>query len=119
MTSTTLPNIKAHEAEYDTDIVRRFVLASLFWCIAGLAMGVWLAFMLAFPQLNLGLEWTSFGRLRPVHTTLVVYAFTGNALIGTSFYVVQRTCRTALWGGREWPRFLFWCYQAFIFGQNR
>ena len=114
MTSTTLHNSKAAEAEYDTDIVRRFVLASLFWCVAGLSMGVWLAFVLAFPHLNLGLEWTSFGRLRPVHTTLVVYAFTGNALIGTSFYVVQRTCRTALWGGRDWPRLVFWCYQAFI-----
>ena len=56
-------------------------------------MGVFIALQLAFPALNLGLEWTTFGRLRPLHTSAVIFAFGGNALIGTSLYVVQRTCR--------------------------
>ncbi|WP_448203963.1 cytochrome-c oxidase, cbb3-type subunit I [Azospirillum sp. sgz302134] len=91
-----------------------FVKASLFWCVAGLLMGVWVALVLVFPSLNLGLEWTSFGRIRPMHTTLVVYAFTGNALFGSSFFVAQRTCRTGLWGSRELHQLLFWAYQIFI-----
>ena len=77
-------------------------------------MGVLIAFQLAFPALNLGTEWTTFGRLRPVHTSAVVFAFGGNALIGTSLYVVQRTCRTALFGGPLPALFLFWGYQLFI-----
>ncbi|WP_211112374.1 cytochrome-c oxidase, cbb3-type subunit I [Azospirillum soli] len=96
------------------DLVRMFVKASLVWCVAGLAMGVWVALLLVFPSLNLGLEWTSFGRIRPIHTALVVYAFTGNALLGSSFFVAQRTCRTALWGGRDVHQLLFWGYQIFI-----
>ena len=64
--------------------------------------------------LNLGLEWTTFGRLRPVHTSAVIFAFGGNALLGTSLYVVQRTCRAPLFGGPLPARFLFWGYQLFI-----
>ncbi|MBK4722067.1 cytochrome-c oxidase, cbb3-type subunit I [Azospirillum sp. YIM DDC1] len=103
-------------ASYDAGdaAVRMFIRASLFWCVAGLAMGLWVALLLVAPTLNLGLEWTSFGRVRPIHTTLIVYAFTGNALIGSSFFVAQRTCRTALWGSRELHQLLFGCYQIFV-----
>ena len=62
-------------------------------------VGVVIAWQLAFPALNLDLPWTSFGRLRPLHTSAVIFAFGGNALLGTSFYVVQRTCRARLFGG--------------------
>ena len=66
-----------------------------------------------FPELNLGPSWTNFGRLRPLHTSAVIFAFGGNALIATSFYVVQRTPRARLWGGNlAW--FVFWGYQLFI-----
>jgi cytochrome c oxidase cbb3-type subunit I len=99
---------------YDEGIVRLFVLAGMAWGLVGFTMGVIIAFQLAYPALNLGLEWTTFGRLRPVHTSAVIFAFGGNMLIGSSLYVVQRTCRVPLFGGPELARFLFWGYQLFI-----
>jgi cytochrome c oxidase cbb3-type subunit 1 len=101
-------------AAYDEDSVRLFIIAALAWGLVGFTMGVLIAFQLAFPVLNLGTEWTTFGRLRPVHTSAVVFAFGGNALIGTSLYVVQRTCRTSLFGGPLPSLLLFWGYQLFI-----
>jgi cytochrome c oxidase cbb3-type subunit 1 len=99
---------------YNEEIVRAFVVASLFWLVAALAAGVLIAFQLAYPALNFGLEWTSFGRLRPLHTSAAIFAFGGNALLGTSFHVVQRTCRARLWGGEPLAWFVFWGYQFFI-----
>ena len=84
------------------DVVRAGVIATVFWGIAGFLVGVFIALQLAFPELNLDLPWTTFGRLRPLHTSAVIFAFGGNALIATSFYVVQRTCRRA--PGRRQPR---------------
>nr|WP_245906286.1 cytochrome-c oxidase, cbb3-type subunit I [Pseudoroseomonas aestuarii] len=89
-------------------------VATLFWGIVGFLVGVVVASQLAFPLLNLDLEWTTFGRLRPVHTSAVIFAFGGNALLCTSLYVVQRTCRARLFGGEEMGWFLFWGYQFFI-----
>jgi cytochrome c oxidase cbb3-type subunit 1 len=103
----------ADEASYDDDPVRWGVLATIFWGIAGFAAGLYIALQLAFPALNLGLEYTSFGRLRPLHTSAVIFAFGGNALIATSFYVVQRTCRARL-AFPSLARFVFWGYQLFI-----
>ena len=99
---------------YDDDVIRLFMIAAVFWGIAGFLAGVYIAFELAYPALNLGLEWTSFGRLRPLHTSAVIFAFGGNVLLGTSFYVVQRTCRASLWGGPALASFVFWGYQIFI-----
>ncbi len=101
------------EGTYDDDPIRWGVIATLFWGMAGFLVGLLIASQLAFPALNLGLEWTSFGRLRPLHTSAVIFAFGGNALICTSYYVVQRTCRARL----AFPglaRFVFWGYQLFI-----
>ncbi len=99
---------------YNEDVVRLFVIATAFWGVAAFLVGVVIALQLAFPVMNLGLEWTSFGRLRPVHTSAAIFAFGGNALFATSLYVVQRTCRATLFGGPDVARFLFWGYQAFI-----
>jgi cytochrome c oxidase cbb3-type subunit 1 len=99
--------------KYDDDPIRWGVIATVFWGMAGFLAGLYIALELAFPALNLGLEWTTFGRLRPLHTSAVIFAFGGNALIATSFYVVQRTCRARL----AFPglaRFVFWGYQLFI-----
>ncbi|WP_326914388.1 cytochrome-c oxidase, cbb3-type subunit I [Sphingopyxis chilensis] len=98
---------------YDDDPVRWGVIATLFWGIAGMAAGLFIALQLAFPVLNLNLEYTTFGRLRPLHTSAVIFAFGGNALIATSFYVVQRTCRARL-AFPNLARFVFWGYQLFI-----
>ncbi len=99
---------------YEEEAIRKFVIATMFWGVIGFFVGTYIAFELAFPVLNLDLEWTTFGRLRPVHTSAVIFAFGGNALIGTSLYVVQRTCRAPLFGGAAAGNFLFWSYQAFI-----
>ena len=108
------PGAALRTEEYADKYIRYFSVATVFWVIIGMSMGVYIASELAFPALNLGLEWTSFGRLRPVHTSGVVFAFGGNALFATSFYVVQRTCRARVWGGDNVLAFLFWGYQAFI-----
>lgn len=104
---------RARAADYNDDVVRLFVVATMFWGVVGLLAGVFIAAQLVFPALNLDLPWTTFGRLRPLHTSGVVFAFGGNALIGTSFYVVQRTCRARL-PGTFAPEFVFWGYQFFI-----
>ncbi|MCS6922452.1 MAG: cbb3-type cytochrome c oxidase subunit I, partial [Elioraea sp.] len=109
----TAPVARA-QPEYVEDVVRAFVIATVFWGVVGFLMGTIIAWQLAFPILNLDLEWTTFGRLRPVHTSAVIFAFGGNALLGTSLYVVQRTCRARLFGGNEAGWFLFWGYQTFI-----
>ena len=97
---------------YDDDVIRWGVIATMFWGIAGLLVGVVIAAQLAFPQLNLE-PYLNFGRLRPLHTSAVIFAFGGNALLATSFYVVQRTCRTTL-ALPGTARFVFWGYQLFI-----
>ena len=99
---------------YDEEVVKKFVIATVFWGVVAFAAGVIIAFQLAFPVLNLDLPWTTFGRLRPVHTSAAIFAFGGNALLGTSLYVVQRTCRASLFGGPAFANFIFWGYQLFI-----
>ncbi|MGI9434818.1 MAG: cbb3-type cytochrome c oxidase subunit I, partial [Geminicoccaceae bacterium] len=99
---------------YNMDVVRLFTIATIFWGVVAFLMGTLIAFQLAYPIFNFGLEWTTFGRLRPVHTSAAVFAFGGNALLGTSLYVVQRTSRAALFGGPALASFLFWSYQLFI-----
>ena len=101
------------ETGYADGVVRAGVIAAVFWGIAGFLVGDLIAWQLAYPILNLDLEWTSFGRLRPLHTSAVIFAFGGNVLIASSFYVVQRTSRARL-AGRWSPWFVFWGYQLFI-----
>ncbi|BBB09026.1 cytochrome-c oxidase, cbb3-type subunit I [Sphingopyxis sp. EG6] len=108
-----LLKMPASEGVYDDDPVRWGVIATLFWGIAGMGAGLFIALQLAFPALNFNLEYTTFGRLRPLHTSAVIFAFGGNALIATSFYVVQRTCRARL-AFPKLARFVFWGYQLFI-----
>ncbi len=97
---------------YNDRIVRLFVLATLFWGVVGMFMGVLIASQLAFPWLNVE-PYLTFGRLRPVHTSGVIFAFGGNALFATSYYIVQRTCAVRLWSdGLSF--FTFWGYQLFI-----
>jgi cytochrome c oxidase cbb3-type subunit 1 len=102
------------QPDYVDAPLRAFAIATVFWGIAGFLAGVVIALQLAYPQLNLGIEFTTFGRLRPLHTSAVIFAFGGNALFLTSLYVVQRTCRARLLGGEDAAWFLFWGYQFFI-----
>jgi len=104
---------KNQKLNYNDDIIKLFTTASVFWGIAGFAVGLFLALQMAFPVLNFS-EFINFGRLRPLHTSVVIFAFSGNVLFATSFYVVQRTCQTRLWGGMNLAKFVFWGYQIFI-----
>ena len=108
-----LVKMPSDQGKYDDDPIRWGVIATVFWGLAGFLAGLYIALQLAFPALNLGIEYTSFGRLRPLHTSAVIFAFGGNALIATSFYVVQRTCRARL-AFPSLARFVFWGYQLFI-----
>ncbi|KAF0133545.1 MAG: cytochrome c oxidase cbb3-type subunit I [Xanthobacteraceae bacterium] len=81
---------------YNMGPVRFAVVASVFWGIAGFTVGLVIALQLAYPVLNFDLPWTNFGRLRPLHTSAVIFAFGGNVLLATSFYVVQKSCRARL-----------------------
>lgn len=100
--------------DYNMDVVRWAALATVFWGVVGFLVGDVIAWQLAFPVLNFDTEFLNFGRLRPLHTSAVIFAFGGNALLATSFYVVQRTCRAPLYGGKALPAFVFWGYQLFI-----
>lgn len=98
--------------QYNDEIVKLFTLATIFWGIAGFTVGVLIAAQMAFPALNFE-PFLSFGRLRPLHTSAVIFAFGGNALFATSYYVVQRTCGARLWNDKL-ASFTFWGYQFFI-----
>jgi cytochrome c oxidase cbb3-type subunit I len=86
---------------------------SMFWGVAGFLVGLMIACQLAWPALNFDLPWISFGRLRPLHTSAVIFAFGGNVLIASSFYVVQKTCRVRLAGDLA-PWFVVLGYNFFI-----
>ena len=98
--------------EYNDEIVKKFTIAAVFWGIIGFCAGLFIALQMAFPGLNFEPYFT-FGRLRPLHTSAVIFAFGGNVLFATSYFVVQRTCRTRIWGSRL-ANFTFWGYQVFI-----
>ena len=115
MTATTMNGVRGEvREEYLEGVVRASMALTMFWGIAAFAAGVYIALQLAFPALNLGLEWTTFGRLRPLHTSAAIFAFGGTALIGSSFHVVQRTCRAQLFGGEPVAWFILLGYQLFI-----
>jgi len=99
--------------EYDYRTVRLFALATVFWGVVGMAVGVLIAAQLVWPALNTPWEYFHFGRLRPLHTNAVIFAFGGNALIATSYYVVQRTCQVRLFSD-VLSGFTFWGWQAVI-----
>ena len=98
---------------YNMGPVKFATIASMFWGIAGFTVGLVIALQLAFPVLNFDLPWSSFGRLRPLHTSAVIFAFGGNVLLATSFYVVQRTSRARLAGDLA-PWFVILGYNLFI-----
>ena len=107
-------NTKANLAMiYDDGVIRQFSIMAVIWGVVGMLVGVVIAAQLVWPELNLGLPWTSFGRLRPLHTNAVIFAFGGSALFASSYYVVQRTCQTRLFAGKL-ASFTFWGWQAVI-----
>ncbi len=98
---------------YNYKIVRQFSLVTILWGIVGMLVGVLIAAQMVWPALNFDTPWLTFGRLRPLHTNAVVFAFGGSALFATSYYVVQRTCHTAL-ALPALASFTFWGWQLII-----
>jgi cytochrome c oxidase cbb3-type subunit I len=98
---------------YNYKVVRQFSVMTVVWGIVGMLVGVIVAAQMAWPELNFGVPWLSFGRLRPLHTNAVIFAFGGCALFATSYYVVQRTSQVRLWGG-PLVAFTFWGWQIVI-----
>ena len=103
----------AADAGYNESIIRYGAVISMFWGIVGFLVGLVIALQLAFPALNFDTSFINFGRLRPLHTSAVIFAFGGNVLLTTSFHVVQRTSQARLAGGLA-PWFVFWGYNLFI-----
>ena len=100
------------QTTYNDKVVRQFAVMTVIWGIVGMLVGVIIAAQLVWPELNIG-PWLTFGRLRPLHTNAVIFAFGGCALFATSYWCVQRTCHTRLWGGPLIP-LTFWGWQLII-----
>ena len=79
---------------YDNKIVRNFVIATIVWGIVGMSIGLTIAYMFMFPNLTDGISWLSFGRLRPLHTNAVIFAFVGNAIFAGVYYSSQRLAKS-------------------------
>ena len=98
---------------YNDGVVRQFAVMTVVWGIVGMLVGVIIAAQLMWPALNFDIPWLSFGRLRPLHTNAVVFAFGGCGLFASSFYIVQRTCHVRLFAG-PLATFTFWGWQLVI-----
>jgi cytochrome c oxidase cbb3-type subunit 1 len=103
----------AQEETYNYTVVRQFAIMTIIWGIVGMLVGVIIAAQLAWPALNFDIPWLTFGRLRPLHTNAVIFAFGGSALFATSYYIVQRTCATRLFSDGL-AAFTFWGWQLVI-----
>ena len=98
---------------YDDAIVRKFVFATILWAIVGMTAGLFVALQLTFPKLNFGMEWLGFGRLRPLHTNAVIFAFAGNAIFAGIYYSTQRLCKARMFSSIL-SNLHFWGWQAII-----
>jgi cytochrome c oxidase cbb3-type subunit 1 len=101
------------DSSYNYKVVRQFAIMTIVWGVVGMLVGVLIAAQLLWPQLNFDVPWLSYGRLRPLHTNAVIFAFGGCALFASSYYVVQRTAHARLFGERL-AAFTFWGWQAVI-----
>src|SRR3989338_2072787 len=106
-------NEKKEVFSYDDELVKYFFCATMVWGIVGLLLGVIIAFQLASYKFNFGLEWFTFGRLRPLHTNAAIFAFTGNAIFGGIYYSTQRLCKSRLFNDTL-GRLHFWGWQLII-----
>jgi len=98
---------------YNYTVVRQFAVMTVVWGVVGMLVGVLIAAQLIWPELNFDIPWLTYGRLRPLHTNAVIFAFGGSALFATSYYVVQRTCHVRLFSDAL-ASFTFWGWQAVI-----
>jgi cytochrome c oxidase cbb3-type subunit 1 len=105
--------VKSAPIDYNDAVVRRFAIMTVIWGIVGMTVGVFIAAELIWPNLNFNLPYLSYGRLRPLHTNAVIFAFGGSALFASSYYIVQRTSHVRLFSGTL-ANFTFWAWQLVI-----
>ena len=98
---------------YNDTVVRQFAIMTVVWGVVGMLVGVIIAAQLTWPELNFGIPWLSYGRLRPLHTNAVIFAFGGCGLFASAYYVAQRTCQVRLFGDKL-AAFTFWGWQVVI-----
>ncbi|MBA6313461.1 cytochrome-c oxidase, cbb3-type subunit I [Cellulophaga baltica] len=98
---------------YDNKVVKKFLYATMFWGIVGMSVGLLLAFMFIFPNVTDGISWLSFGRLRPLHTNAVIFAFVGNAIFAGVYYSTQRLLKARMYSDFL-SNFNFWGWQLII-----
>ncbi|WP_300599456.1 cytochrome-c oxidase, cbb3-type subunit I [Niabella sp.] len=105
--------MEVQKFSYDNRIPRLFAIATISWGVIGMLAGVLAAFQLAFPVMNLNMEYTTFGRVRPVHTNAVIFAFVGNAIFTAVYYSMPRLLKTPMWS-KALGRIHFWGWQLII-----
>jgi len=112
-TNKTYFFMELQKFQYDNQLPKQFAIATIGWGAIGMLVGVLIAFQLAFPILNFGIEYTSFGRLRPVHTNAVIFAFVGNGIFTAVYYSMPRLLKTPMWS-KTLGNIHFWGWQAII-----
>ena len=105
--------VGSNQDNFNYKVVSQFALVTVLWGIVGMLVGVILAAQLIWPEITFNIPWLSYGRLRPLHTNAVIFAFGGSALFATSYYIVQRTCQVRLFSDKL-AAFTFWGWQAVI-----
>lgn len=99
--------------EYDNEIVKKFLIATVVFGVVGMLVGLLIAFQLVFPELNFGIPVTSFGRIRPLHTNAVIFAFVGNGIFAGVYYSLQRLLKTRMYSDLL-SNIHFWGWQLII-----
>ena len=103
----------SQDTNFNYKVVSQFAIVTVLWGIVGMLVGVVLAAQLIWPEITMNIPWLSYGRLRPLHTNAVIFAFGGSALFATSYYIVQRTCQVRLFSDKL-AAFTFWGWQLVI-----
>ncbi|TXE17038.1 cytochrome-c oxidase, cbb3-type subunit I [Psychroserpens burtonensis] len=107
--------MEVQQFHYDNKIVKNFLYATMIWGVVGMSVGLLLAFMFLFPNMTSGISWLSFGRLRPLHTNAVIFAFVGNAIFAGVYYSTQRLLKARMFNDTL-SKINFWGWQAIIVG---
>ncbi len=105
--------MQVEKFSYDNEIVRKFLIASVVFGLVGMLVGLTAALQIVFPELNFGISFTTFGRIRPLHTNAIIFAFVGNGIFAGVYYSLQRLLKTRMWSD-AFSNINFWGWQLII-----